>query len=171
MNEQRYEDMIESLEGDREAFEAMYQASEREQAMLRAEVRLLTIDRDEARSNAKQNAEAYDDTESTADNLEAEVARLAASRDFEHQCAEADIRQRDLARAEVERLRGERDDLAEAAVLGNRALVAAEADLVRIRRRLEEAHHTLCSCGGAGPGEGCTACNMWHMVRTAGEGE
>ncbi len=24
----------------------------------------------------------------------------------------------------------------------------------------------LCSCGGAGPGEGCIICELWHMLVT-----
>lgn len=32
------------------------------------------------------------------------------------------------------------------------------------------AHHAVCTCGGAGPGEGCPACEMWHVLYPQKEG-
>lgn len=31
--------------------------------------------------------------------------------------------------------------------------------------RLHEAVNASCTCGGAGPGEGCPACEVWHRMR------
>ena len=30
---------------------------------------------------------------------------------------------------------------------------------------LRLAHHEACTCGGAGPGEGCPACEVWHAMK------
>ena len=30
---------------------------------------------------------------------------------------------------------------------------------------LRLAHHDACTCGGAGPGEGCPACEVWHGMK------
>jgi hypothetical protein len=37
----------------------------------------------------------------------------------------------------------------------------------RTEREITLAHHGACTCGGAGPGEGCPACNMWHILYPA----
>lgn len=29
---------------------------------------------------------------------------------------------------------------------------------------LREAHHEVCECGGAEPGDGCAACCLWHKI-------
>ena len=34
----------------------------------------------------------------------------------------------------------------------------------RTKREITLAHHEACTCGGAGPGEGCSACEMWHKL-------
>lgn len=33
-----------------------------------------------------------------------------------------------------------------------------------LRARLREAVNASCTCGGAGPGEGCPACEVWHQM-------
>jgi len=35
----------------------------------------------------------------------------------------------------------------------------------RYRGALREAVNASCTCGGAGPGEGCPACEVWHWMR------
>jgi hypothetical protein len=35
---------------------------------------------------------------------------------------------------------------------------------LRSEREITLAHHAACTCGGAGPGEGCPACEMWHYL-------
>jgi hypothetical protein len=37
----------------------------------------------------------------------------------------------------------------------------------RSERDITMAHHSVCTCGGSGPGEGCSACNMWHLLYPA----
>jgi len=36
----------------------------------------------------------------------------------------------------------------------------------RTRREINEAVNEVCTCGGSGPGEGCPACNVWHILFT-----
>ena len=35
---------------------------------------------------------------------------------------------------------------------------------MRSEREIRLAVNTACTCGGAGPGEGCPACNVWHYL-------
>lgn len=35
---------------------------------------------------------------------------------------------------------------------------------LRTEREITNAHHAACTCGGAGPGAGCPACEMWHRL-------
>jgi hypothetical protein len=37
-------------------------------------------------------------------------------------------------------------------------------DATRTDREITLAHHAACTCGGAGPCEGCPACEMWHTL-------
>jgi len=41
------------------------------------------------------------------------------------------------------------------------------ADGNRTEREITMAHHAACTCGGAGPGDGCPACEMWHALYPA----
>lgn len=34
----------------------------------------------------------------------------------------------------------------------------------RTAEAITAAHHATCTCGGAGPGKGCPACEMWHAL-------
>lgn len=38
------------------------------------------------------------------------------------------------------------------------------AELDALRARIEKTINAFCSCGGAGPGEGCVACDIYHAV-------
>lgn len=40
-----------------------------------------------------------------------------------------------------------------------------ELQIQSFERRLSEAVNSRCSCGGAGPGEGCDWCNLYHHVK------
>lgn len=33
-------------------------------------------------------------------------------------------------------------------------------------KQLRDAVNSACTCGGAGPGEGCPACEVWHELVT-----
>jgi len=44
------------------------------------------------------------------------------------------------------------------------AALKAEASPCISVRELTYAHHAACTCGGAGPDEGCPACGMWHSL-------
>jgi hypothetical protein len=45
----------------------------------------------------------------------------------------------------------------------------AELQVSAFERRLSEAVNARCSCGGAGPGEGCDWCNLYHHVKGSAE--
>jgi len=46
-----------------------------------------------------------------------------------------------------------------------KAQASAVLHVKALERRLSEAVNSRCSCGGAGPGEGCDWCNLYHHVK------
>lgn len=40
-------------------------------------------------------------------------------------------------------------------------------DAQRTTQQIRMAVDAACTCGGAGPGEGCPACNVWHILYPA----
>jgi hypothetical protein len=45
-----------------------------------------------------------------------------------------------------------------------------QVDESRRKEAITAAHHAVCTCGGAGPGEGCPACEMYHALYTPNAG-
>jgi len=78
------------------------------------------------------------------------------------------------ANTEVEQLIGERDAAwaakdkeAVKAIDAEAALAKSDLQIKSFERRLSEAVNARCSCGGAGPGEGCDWCDLYHHVKGA----
>lgn len=42
--------------------------------------------------------------------------------------------------------------------------LASTVDASKTKEEIMDAHHAVCTCGGAGPGYGCPACEMYHAL-------